>query len=180
MPQDSTSSMRPENGRAEASATILTFLTAWQMVFKKGQVKPGQTVLIHAAGSGVSSLAIKLCKMVGARVIATTGSPEKRERALAIGADEVIVSSAQDFVAEVKRLTGKLGADVILDHVGGEIFEKSIAAAAWGGKIDVTHAAGRTRIVVRTDVYAAFINDQESLAGYQSGQTYLVGVRHAF
>jgi NADPH:quinone reductase-like Zn-dependent oxidoreductase len=119
----------------DAAALPLCTLTAWQMVHKKAQVRPGQTVLIHAAGSGVSSLAIKLCKMVGARVIATTSAPEKRERALAIGADEVIVTSQLDFVAETKRLTNKIGAEVILDHVGGEIFEKSIAAAAWGGKI---------------------------------------------
>ena len=73
--------------------------------------------------------------MIGARVIATTSDPNKRERALAIGADHVIVTREQDFVAETKRLTGKLGADVVLDHVGGEIFEKSVAAVAWGGKI---------------------------------------------
>ncbi|MFO0761935.1 MAG: zinc-binding dehydrogenase [Byssovorax sp.] len=120
---------------SDAAALPLCTLTAWQMVFKKGKVAPGQTVLIHAAGSGVSSLAIKLCKMVGARVLATTSDPGKRERALAIGADQVIVTREQDFVAETKRLTGKLGADVVLDHVGGEIFEKSIAAVAWGGKI---------------------------------------------
>lgn len=119
----------------DAAALPLCTQTAWQMVFKKGQVRPGQTVVVHAAGSGVSSIAVKLCKLVGARVIATTGSPEKRARALAGGADEVIVTSEQDYVAEVRRLTGKAGADVILDHVGGELFEKAIVAAAWGGRI---------------------------------------------
>lgn len=119
----------------EAAALPLCALTAWQMVFRKGQVKPGQTVIIHAAGSGVSSLAIKICKLIGARVIATTGSADKRARALALGADEVIVTSEQDYLAEAKRLTSRLGADVILDHVGGELFEKSIGAAAWGGRI---------------------------------------------
>jgi NADPH:quinone reductase-like Zn-dependent oxidoreductase len=122
-------------GFPEAAALPLCTLTAWQMVFKKGQVKPGQTVVVHAAGSGVSSIAIKLCKLVGARVIATTGSPEKRERARASGADEVIVTSEQDYVTEVKRLTGKAGADVILDHVGGEHVEKAVLASAWGGRI---------------------------------------------
>src|SRR5262249_25573026 len=125
---------------AAAAALPLCTLTAWQMVFKKGQVKPGQTVIVHAAGSGVSSIAIKLCKLIGAHVIATTGSPDKRDRALAIGADEVIVTGEQDYVAEAKRLTGRLGADVILDHVGGELFEKSISAAAWGGRIVICGA----------------------------------------
>jgi NADPH:quinone reductase-like Zn-dependent oxidoreductase len=83
----------------------------------------------------VSSLAIKLCKLVGARVIATTGSPAKRERALSLGADEVIVTSEQDYLGEVRRLTRRAGADVILDHVGGELFEKALSAAAWGGRV---------------------------------------------
>jgi NADPH:quinone reductase-like Zn-dependent oxidoreductase len=120
---------------AEAAALPLCTLTAWQMVFKKAAVRPGQTVVVHAAGSGVSSIAIKLCKMIGARVIATTGSPDKRERALAIGADEVIVTSEQDYVTEVRRLTKRAGADAILDHVGGELFEQAILAAAWGGRV---------------------------------------------
>ncbi len=119
----------------EAAALPLCTLTAWQMVFRKAQVKPGQTVVVHAAGSGVSSIVIQLCKMQGARVIATTGSPDKAERARAIGADEVILTSEQDYVGEVKRLTGKAGADAIFDHVGGELFERALTAVAWGGRI---------------------------------------------
>jgi NADPH:quinone reductase-like Zn-dependent oxidoreductase len=119
----------------EAAALPLTTLTAWQMVFDKGNVRPGQTVVIHAAGSGVSVQAIQLCKHVGARVIATTTSREKVARAKELGADEVIVTSDVDYVSEVKRLTEKVGADVILDHVGGELLEKAILAVAWGGKI---------------------------------------------
>jgi NADPH:quinone reductase-like Zn-dependent oxidoreductase len=125
----------PELGDAELAALPLCTLTAWQMVFHKAEVKPGQTVVVHAAGSGVSSIAIKLCKLIGARVIATTSAPDKRERAKAIGADEVVVTSEVDYVTEIKRLTGKAGADVILDHVGGELLEKAIVAAAWGGRI---------------------------------------------
>jgi NADPH:quinone reductase-like Zn-dependent oxidoreductase len=119
----------------ELAAFPLCTVTAWQMVYKKARVLPGQTVVVHAAGSGVSSVAIKLCKLVGARVIATTGSHEKRDRAREIGADEVILTSEQDYLGEVKRLTGKAGADVILDHLGGELLEKAVSAAAWGGRI---------------------------------------------
>jgi NADPH:quinone reductase-like Zn-dependent oxidoreductase len=145
----------------EAAALPLCVLTAWQMVFKKGQVKPGQTVVVHAAGSGVSSIAIKLCKLVGARVIATTGSPEKRERAREIGADEVIVTSEQDYVGEVKRLTGKAGADVILDHVGGEHIEKAVTAAAWGGKIVTCGATAG--FAARIDLRQIFFRQVELL-----------------
>jgi NADPH:quinone reductase-like Zn-dependent oxidoreductase len=120
---------------AQAAAVPLVFLTAWQLVVDKARVRPGETVLVHAAGSGVSSAAIQIAKLYGAKVIATVGSAVKEERARAIGADDVINYAAQDFVAEVKRLTGKRGADVVVDHVGGEVLAKSVVAAAGGGRI---------------------------------------------
>ncbi len=119
----------------EAAAIPLVFLTAWQMVKLKAQVTHGQWVLVHAAGSGVSSIAIQMAKMCGGRVIATTGSDEKAERARTLGAEHVINYVTQDFVHEVRRITDKRGADVVIDHVGGEVFSKSIAACAWGGQI---------------------------------------------
>ncbi|MGZ3455759.1 MAG: zinc-binding dehydrogenase [Polyangiales bacterium] len=122
-------------GVPEAAAIPLTFLTAWQMVVEKAKVKRGDTVLVHAAGAGVSVAAIQMCKTFGARVIATSTSAAKLERARALGADEVIDSTAQDFVAEAKRMTSKRGVDVVLDHVGGDLFAKSLLAMANGGKL---------------------------------------------
>jgi NADPH:quinone reductase-like Zn-dependent oxidoreductase len=119
----------------EAAAVPLCFLTAWQMVVTKGKVRAGQTVLVQAAGSGVSSAAIQIAKMHGARVIATTGTEEKAKRARELGADEVIVYTTQDFVAECKRLTGKRGVELVIEHVGGEVLAKSILTATWGGRI---------------------------------------------
>lgn len=119
----------------QAAAVPLVFLTAWEMVVEKARVRQGETVLVHAAGSGVSSAAIQIAKLLGARVIATTSAAAKVERARAIGADEVIDSGAHDFVAEVRRLTGKRGADVVIDHVGGDILAKSVVAAARGGRV---------------------------------------------
>src|SRR5688572_26550756 len=86
-----------------AAAIPLCFLTAWQMVVRKAEVRAGQNVLVQAAGSGVSSAAIQIAKMFGARVITTTSTAEKAERAHALGADEVIDYTTQDFVAECKR-----------------------------------------------------------------------------
>lgn len=145
----------------DAAALPLCTLTAWQMVFEKAQVKPDQTVVVHAAGSGVSSIAIKLCKMVGARVIATTTSPDKRDKAKAIGADEVIVTSEQDYVTEVRRLTKRAGADVILDHVGGELFEKAVTACAWGGRIVTCGATAG--FAVKVDMRQIFFRQVEVL-----------------
>lgn len=119
----------------EAAALPLCFLTAWQMVVRRGDVRPGQTVLVQAAGSGVSSAAIQIAKLFGARVITTTGSDEKAERARALGADHVINYSTHDFLSETRRLTEKRGVDLVIEHVGGEVFEKSVLATAWGGKI---------------------------------------------
>jgi NADPH:quinone reductase-like Zn-dependent oxidoreductase len=119
----------------DAAAIPLVFITAWQMVARRAEVKPGQTVLVQAAGSGVSSAAIQICKLHGARVIATTGSDEKAKRARELGADEVINYATQDFVAECKRLTNKRGVDAVIEHVGGEVFAKSILATAWGGRV---------------------------------------------
>ncbi len=119
----------------DAAAIPLAFVTAWQMVVRKGEVRPGQTVLVQAAGSGVSSAAIQICKVFGARVIATTGSDEKAERAKQLGADHVINYSTQDFVAETKKLPERRGADVVIEHVGGEVFTGSILATRWGGRV---------------------------------------------
>ena len=120
---------------SQAAAVPLVFLTAWQMVVAKAHVRPGQTVLVQAAGSGVSTAAIQIAKMHGARVIATTGTDAKAARARALGADEVINYATQDLVAEVKRLTDRRGADVVIDHVGGDVLAKSVVAAAAGGRV---------------------------------------------
>ena len=120
---------------AQVAAVPLVFLTAWQMVVAKAGVRPGQTVLVQAAGSGVSTAAIQIAKMHGARVIATTGTDAKAARARALGADEVINYATQDLVAEVKRLTDRRGADVVIDHVGGDVLAKSVVAAAAGGRV---------------------------------------------
>ena len=120
---------------SQVAAVPLVFLTAWQMVVAKARVRPGQTVLVQAAGSGVSTAAIQIAKMHGARVIATTGTDAKAARARALGADEVINYATQDLVAEVKRLTDRRGADAVIDHVGGEVLAKSVVAAAAGGRV---------------------------------------------
>jgi NADPH:quinone reductase-like Zn-dependent oxidoreductase len=120
---------------ADAAAMPLVFITAWQMVVRRAEVKPGQTVLVQAAGSGVSSAAIQICKLHGAHVIATTGGAEKAKRARELGADVVIDYTTQDFVAECKALTNKRGVDAVIEHVGGDVFAKSILAATRGGRV---------------------------------------------
>ncbi|MCA9675729.1 MAG: zinc-binding dehydrogenase [Kofleriaceae bacterium] len=122
-------------GFPEAAACLLTFLTAWQMLVHKARVGPGDTVLVQGAGSGVGVAAIQIARLHGARVIATAGSDAKVARALELGAEHGINYRTADFVAEAKRLTGKRGVDVVVEHVGGDTFAASIRATRNGGRV---------------------------------------------
>lgn len=133
---------KPQNlSFVEAAAIPLTFLTAWQMVVDKLQVRPGEEVLVMAAGSGVSVAAIQIAKLFGARVIATAGSEEKLRKARELGADETVNYTHPDWHKEVRRLTGGKGADKVVDHTGALYFEGVIRATANGGKIAIAGAS---------------------------------------
>ncbi len=120
---------------AEAASFPLAFLTAWHMVVGRAQVRPGQTVLVQAAGSGVSSAAIQICVLLGARVFATAGSPEKRAFARSLGASEVIDYKTEDVPRRIRDLVGRAGVDVIVDHVGTDTWETDLRILGWGGTL---------------------------------------------
>ena len=119
----------------DAAAFPLTFLTAWHMLITRAQLKRGDDVLVMAAGSGVGQAAIQIAFLHGARVFATAGTPEKLERARALGAYDVIDHHRQDVAAEVARLTNKRGVDVVIEHVGEATWAKSVRALARGGRL---------------------------------------------
>lgn len=119
----------------DAAAIPLDFLTAWHMLVTRAAIRPGETVLVQAGGSGVGSSALQIAKLWGLRTITTVGSAAKAARARELGADEVIEYRETDFVAEVKRLTGRRGVDVVVEHVGGDTFERSIRALCRGGRL---------------------------------------------
>ena len=120
---------------AEAAATPLDFMTAWHMLVARAELRPGETVLIHAGGSGVGSAAIQIARLWNATIYTTVGSPEKAARARELGADEVIEYRTVDFLQEVRRLTGKRGVDVVVEHVGTDTFERSVKSLARGGRL---------------------------------------------
>jgi NADPH:quinone reductase-like Zn-dependent oxidoreductase len=134
----------------QAAAFPLVFLTAWRMLVTRARVRPGEDVLVWAAGSGVGMAALQVAKHFGARVIATAGSPAKLEQARALGADHVINHRTADVVAEVKRLTGRKGVEVVVEHVGQETWERSILALAHRGRLvtcgATTGAQGATEL----------------------------------
>jgi NADPH:quinone reductase-like Zn-dependent oxidoreductase len=119
----------------DAASLPVTFQTAWHMLASRAPVGPASWVLIHAAGSGVGSAAIQIAKLFGATVIATAGSDAKVERAKQLGADFGINYSTQDFLDEVKKLTGKRGVDVVFEHTGEATWQKSVRALAIGGNL---------------------------------------------
>ncbi|MBM4778032.1 MAG: zinc-binding dehydrogenase [Archangiaceae bacterium] len=119
----------------EAACLPLTFLTAWTMLVRRAQLQAGETVLIHAAGSGVGSAGIQIAKLLGAKVIATTSTEEKAKKALQLGADHVINYATHDFVDEVKKLTNKKLVDVVFEHTGASTWDKSIACLPYGGRL---------------------------------------------
>jgi NADPH:quinone reductase-like Zn-dependent oxidoreductase len=120
---------------AQLASIPTVFMTAWQMLVDRAQIRQGETVLVLAAGSGVGSAAIQIAKLYGARVIATASTDAKLAAARALGADETINHETGDLVAEVKRLTGRRGADIVFEHTGAATFPKSVVACARGGRI---------------------------------------------
>jgi len=134
---------------ASLAAVPITFITVWHMLVDNARVKPGETVLVLGAGSGVGVAAIQIAKMFGAHVIAAASSERKLLAARGLGADETIDYASEELVAAVKRLTNRRGADIVVEHTGASTFPKSVVACARGGRI-VTCGA--------TDGYEATLN----------------------
>ena len=119
----------------EAAAVPLVFLTAWHMLMTRARLQPGEDVLVLAASSGVGSAAIQIAKLFQCRVIATAGGEEKLAKTRALGADHAINHYTQDISAEVKKLTGKRGVDVVIEHVGIATWPKSLESLAPAGRL---------------------------------------------
>jgi NADPH2:quinone reductase len=120
---------------AQAAGMLITYQTGVCALHHRGQLRDGETLLVHAAAGGVGTAAVQLGKAAGARVIGTAGGPEKCALVKELGADEVVDYSNEDLVARVKELTGGRGADVIFDPVGGDVFDASRRLAAFEGRI---------------------------------------------
>jgi NADPH2:quinone reductase len=119
----------------EAAALPETVFTVWHNVFERAALKPGEWLLVHGGTSGIGTTAIQLGTALGAHVIATVGSAEKAEVALALGAARTVNYRDEDFVEAVRVATDGAGANVILDMVGGDYIERNLRAAALDGRI---------------------------------------------
>jgi len=119
----------------DAAAFILVNMTAWRMLVTHARLRAGEDLLILGVGGGVSSTAVQIGKLCGARVWVTSSSDDKLERARALGADECINYAKEDWVKVVGRKTGRRGVDVVLENVGAATWKGSIRAVAKGGRI---------------------------------------------
>jgi len=119
----------------QAASVPLVFLTAWHMLVGRAGIRPGQTLLVLGANSGVGIAAIQIAKLFHARVITTAGDEQKMQKARELGADYVINHYQQKISEEVRRITNKEGCDIVLEHVGAATWEESMKALKPGGTL---------------------------------------------
>jgi len=126
----------------EAASLPETFFTVWSNVFDRARLQPGETLLVQGGTSGIGVTAIQIAKAAGATVIVTAGSDDKCAACVALGADHAINYRSHDFVAEVKRLTGGKGVDVILDMVAGDYVARELNCLADDGRLVIIAVQG--------------------------------------
>jgi alcohol dehydrogenase len=119
----------------DAACAPIAFSTVQHMLFDNAKLEPGETVLVHAGGSGIGTAAIRMAKAIGCTVITTVGDDEKAEKAKALGADHVINYRSDRFEGVVRKLTAKKGVDVVFEHVGAETFNGSLLCLKRGGRL---------------------------------------------
>jgi NADPH:quinone reductase-like Zn-dependent oxidoreductase len=151
-----------ELGDVEAAAVQIAFATAWHMLFTRGKLRAGETVLVNSVGSGIGSAAVQLAHMAGAYVIGNASHDEKLARASELGMDAGINYTKQDIVEEVMRLTDDKGVDLVYEHVGGELFQKGLESLSKDGRMVI--CGGHGGEVVNFDIIP-FFRAQKSVVG---------------
>ncbi len=156
----------------QAAAAPTTYLPVWNMLVRRLQLKPWQTVLVLSASAGVGTAAIQLTKdVIGAKVIATTSSPEKAAKAKELGADEVINYKEEDIRDRVREITGGAGVDCVVDHVGADFFAPAFASLRTGGRYGICGATTGLRTELhlgqlfsqQKEIYGVFMGNKEDM-----------------
>ena len=152
----------------EAAATPLVFLTAWSMMVTKGNIRPGEDVLILGAGAGVGTAAIQIAKMTGCRVFVTASNDEKLERARQLGADLLINYKTEEFDKKIRELTNKRGVDVVVDYIGADTWVRSLRSARRGGRVLTCGAT--TGFAPQTDLRQIFFRQVQVIGSTMGSQ----------
>jgi NADPH:quinone reductase-like Zn-dependent oxidoreductase len=119
----------------DAACAAITFGTVQHMLFDNARLEPGETVLVHAAGSGIGSAAVRMAKAIGCTVIGTVGDELKAAKASALGVDHVVNYNTDRFESVARRVTGKRGVDVVFEHVGAATWQGSLLSLRMGGRL---------------------------------------------
>jgi NADPH:quinone reductase-like Zn-dependent oxidoreductase len=162
----------------EAASFPLVFETAYHMLVTKARVRPGETVLVLGANSGVGIASVQVAKLLGAEVIATAGDARKMARAKALGADHAINHYADDILEEVKTLTDRRGVDVVIEHVGRATWDGSVKALTKGGRLVTCGAT--TGAEVATDLRYIYNRELTIYGSYMAGMGELLEVVELF
>lgn len=147
-----------------AAATQIAFGTAWHMLFTRGRLVAGETVMINSVGSGIGSAAVQLARLAGATVIGNASSDEKLARASELGMDHGINYRKQNVVEEVMRLTGGMGVDLVYEHVGGESFQFGLDSLGKDGRLVI--CGGHSGEVVPFDIIPFFRMQRQIIGSF--------------
>jgi NADPH:quinone reductase-like Zn-dependent oxidoreductase len=163
----------------QAASVPLVFVTAWHMLVGLAGVRPGQTVLVLGASSGVGIAAIQIAKLFHCRIITTAGSDEKLEKARALGADHGIHHYKQKISEEVRKITNKEGVDIVIEHVGAATWDETIKSLKTGGKLVTCGATTGPNVAI--DLRHLFARQLTLLGSYMGtmGELHEV-LRHVF
>lgn len=157
------------------AAVPLVFLTAWHMLITRAALQPGESVLVHGAGSGIGSAAIQIAKLMGCEVIVTAGSEAKIARGLELGADAGInYQTTPAFHRDVKTLTHGRGVDVVFEHIGPATWTESLASLTPGGR--VVFCGATTGPTVTLDLRFIFVRQYSILGSYMGAKHELLRV----
>lgn len=163
----------------DAAAFVLTNMTAWRMLVTQARVKPGEDVLVIGVGGGVSSTAVQIAKLCGARVIVTSSSDEKIEKARALGAEVGInYKKDPDWARAVRTLTGTRGVDVVVENVGAATWKQSIRSLRRGGRLVTCGAT--TGPIGETDIRVLFWNQLHLIGSTMSTTREFLDVMRLF
>ena len=147
-----------------AACAPIAFGTVEHMLFDNAKLRPGETILVHAGGSGIGSVAIKMAKAIGCTVITTVGDDAKADKAKALGADHVINYRTDRFEGVTRKLTAKKGVDVVFEHVGEATWDRSVRSLATGGRLVTCGATTGSRVAI--DLRHLFARQLSLLGSY--------------